>query len=203
MWHRRFVRDHEQRAANGELDDRVHGFGRARPVQPRAQIHDVAAGDQFLRVGNAVLVEFETGEHPVDDRGVVDIEQRIGEPERIQRFDCSEEALRVGVETRGSDQFEAGLRHLAHAAFLRILVAIGRGDVRETQRKLCVAHARRDESCDGRRHLRTERDLRAAPIGEEKEPARHVVAQAGFECVEALEIGGLDFGIRPPLEHGA
>ena len=62
---------------------------------------------------------------------MIDVEERVIETEDIERLDRGEEALRVGVRALRTDQFEARLRELTHAAFLRFLVAVGRLHVRQ------------------------------------------------------------------------
>ena len=116
----------------------------ARAGQPRSQRHDVAAGNESFRVPDPGRVEFEPGQNPVDDGCVVDIEVRVVEPEGVERFDCGEQALRIRVEALRSDQFEAGRREFAHAALLRVLVAVRRSHIGQTQRQPSLAHARRD-----------------------------------------------------------
>jgi hypothetical protein len=156
-----------------------------------------------LRVGERARVEFETGEHAVDDGGVVDVEVRVVEPERVERFDRGEQAFRIRVEAFRADQFEAGRRELAHAAFLRILVAVGGRDVRQAQRQRRFAHPRRDQTRDGRRHFGAQGDLDPALIREQERLLSDRFAEPGFERVEAFEVRRLDLVVRPAFEDVA
>jgi len=49
-----------------------------------------------------------------------DVEERVVEAQRVERFDRAEERFRVGVGALGADQLEPGLRELTHPALLRL-----------------------------------------------------------------------------------
>ena len=174
-----------------------------RPVE-FAQRHEIARLDVFLRLARRIAVEPDAIEDAVHDARVVDVEVRVAQADLIERLDCHEQRLGVRIDSGRADQLHAGLRQLAHAAFLRLLIIAEHGrDICEPERQRRFAHPRRDEARDRRGHLRPQRERGRTPVVELKEQVRGLLTEPALDHVEPLDDGRLHLFIRPAPEHGA